>query len=80
MHNLTLLQDVSNYHVVGRFAILASAGGREISSRPNAGNSGVQFRGQNLPHGEVKGCQADIGKGWWGKLYEEHGRALLWRE
>ena len=47
---------------------------------PNAGNSGVQFRGQNLPHGEVKGYQADIGKGWWGKLYEEHGRALLWRE
>jgi hypothetical protein len=26
----------------------------------------------------VKGYQADIGKGWWGKLYEEHGRELLW--
>ena len=22
--------------------------------------------------------QADIGAGWWGKLYEEQGRALLW--
>lgn len=27
--------------------------------------------------GEVAGPQADIGPGWWGKLYEEHGRALL---
>ena len=26
---------------------------------------------------EMKGCQADIGAGWWGKLYEESGRALL---
>lgn len=25
----------------------------------------------------MKGPQADIGKGWWGKLYEENGRALL---
>jgi hypothetical protein len=28
----------------------------------------------------MKGYQADIGKGWWGKLYEENGRALLWKE
>jgi hypothetical protein len=26
----------------------------------------------------VKGLQADVGAGWWGKLYEEHGRGLLW--
>jgi len=26
----------------------------------------------------VEGYQADVGEGWWGKLYEEHGRALLW--
>jgi hypothetical protein len=44
----------------------------------NAGNSGVQFRSQPLPDGSVKGYQADIGVGWWGKLYEEHGRGLLW--
>jgi hypothetical protein len=25
----------------------------------------------------MRGYQADIGPGWWGKLYEEHGRALL---
>jgi putative membrane-bound dehydrogenase-like protein len=47
---------------------------------PNAGNSGIQFRSEPLPGGEVKGYQADIGAGWWGKLYEEHGRALLWKE
>jgi hypothetical protein len=28
----------------------------------------------------VKGPQADAGAGWWGKLYEEHGRGLLWKE
>ena len=47
---------------------------------PNAGNSGIQFRSEALPQGEVKGYQADVGVGWWGKLYEEHGRALLWKE
>jgi putative membrane-bound dehydrogenase-like protein len=45
---------------------------------PDAGNSGIQFRSEALPGGEVKGPQADIGAGWWGKLYEEHGRGVLW--
>jgi putative membrane-bound dehydrogenase-like protein len=45
----------------------------------NEGNSGIQFRSRALPEGtEVEGYQADIGPGWWGKLYEEHGRGLLW--
>jgi putative membrane-bound dehydrogenase-like protein len=44
----------------------------------NEGNSGIQFRSEALPDGEVKGYQADIGVGWWGKLYEEHGRGLVW--
>jgi putative membrane-bound dehydrogenase-like protein len=44
----------------------------------NEGNSGIQFRSEALPDGEMKGYQADIGAGWWGKLYEENGRALLW--
>ncbi|QDT02073.1 FG-GAP repeat protein [Rubripirellula lacrimiformis] len=43
----------------------------------NAGNSGIQFRSR-AHDGQVSGYQADIGQGWWGKLYEEHGRALLW--
>jgi len=28
----------------------------------------------------VKGPQADVGAGWWGKLYEEHGREILWNK
>ena len=44
----------------------------------NEGNSGIQFRSEALPDGEMKGYQADVGPGWWGKLYEENGRALLW--
>jgi putative membrane-bound dehydrogenase-like protein len=44
---------------------------------PNKENSGVQFRSEVLSNGDVKGYQADIGQGWWGKLYEEHGRELL---
>jgi putative heme-binding domain-containing protein len=49
----------------------------EVKLTPHGGNSGVQFR--SVPHGgnEAKGCQADIGAGWWGRLYEESGRALL---
>ncbi len=47
---------------------------------PNAGNSGIQFRSEALPDGEMKGCQADVGVGWWGKLYEERGRGLLWKD
>ena len=44
----------------------------------NRGNSGIQFRSEALPDGEVRGYQADIGPGWWGKLYEERGRGVLW--
>ena len=40
------------------------------------GNSGVQFRSQRVPppSHEVSGYQADISKGWWGKLYDESRR------
>ncbi|MBS0211475.1 MAG: DUF1080 domain-containing protein [Planctomycetes bacterium] len=52
----------------------------EVLLVDNQGNSGVQFRSQALSNGDVQGYQADIGPGWWGKLYEEHGRALLWNK
>jgi putative membrane-bound dehydrogenase-like protein len=52
----------------------------QVKLTPNEGNSGIQFRSERLPNGEVKGYQADVGVGWWGKLYEEHGRALLWKD
>jgi putative heme-binding domain-containing protein len=50
----------------------------EVKLTPNKENSGIQFRSEPLANGEVKGYQADVGAGWWGKLYEEEGRALLW--
>lgn len=49
----------------------------EVKLVRNEGNSGIQFRSQPEGH-EVKGYQADVGVGWWGKLYEELGRGLLW--
>jgi len=52
----------------------------EVKLTPNTENSGVQFRSEVLAGGEVGGYQADIGAGWWGKLYEEHGRGLLWEK
>jgi putative heme-binding domain-containing protein len=50
----------------------------KIKLTPNKENTGIQFRSVPLPDGEMRGYQADAGAGWWGKLYEEQGRALLW--
>jgi putative membrane-bound dehydrogenase-like protein len=51
----------------------------EVKLADNRGNSGVQFRSKPLKgYEELQGYQADIGSGWWGKLYEENGRELLW--
>ncbi|HEV8543471.1 MAG TPA: family 16 glycoside hydrolase, partial [Verrucomicrobiae bacterium] len=50
----------------------------KVKLTPNKENSGIQIRSEALSDGEVKGCQADVGAGWWGKLYEEQGRGLLW--
>jgi putative membrane-bound dehydrogenase-like protein len=51
----------------------------EVKLVNDAGNSGVQFRSEPMDgFAELRGYQADIGPGWWGKLYEENGRALLW--
>jgi len=41
------------------------------------GNSGIQIRSVPIEGGEARGCQADAGSGWWGKLYEESARGLL---
>ncbi|MCA9033428.1 MAG: DUF1080 domain-containing protein, partial [Planctomycetaceae bacterium] len=49
----------------------------EVKLVDDVGNSGVQLRSTPAANGEVKGYQADIGPGWWGKLYEELGRGLL---
>lgn len=49
----------------------------DVRLTPNDRNAGIQFRSERLPDGHAKGYQADIGEGWWGKLYHEHGRGLL---
>ncbi len=49
-----------------------------VKLTPNTANSGVQFRSIPFAGHEMQGPQADIGAGWWGKLYEENGRQLLW--
>lgn len=51
----------------------------EVKLVNDAGNSGIQFRSQPIEgFTEIRGYQADIGPTWWGKLYEENARALLW--
>lgn len=50
----------------------------EVKLAGDQGNSGIQIRSEALANGEMRGDQADIGPGWWGKLYEENGRGLLW--
>jgi putative heme-binding domain-containing protein len=52
----------------------------KIKLTPNGGNSGIQFRSEPLPDGEMRGLQADAGAGWWGKLYDESGRGLIWKQ
>ena len=64
---------LSSQMVFGDFRLIC-----EVKLTPNKENSGIQFRSEPLPNGEVRGYQADIGAGWWGKLYEEEGRGLLW--
>lgn len=49
----------------------------DVLLEPDGGNSGIQFRSRELEGGDVAGYQADIGKGWWGALYDEHGRGVL---
>ena len=47
----------------------------EFRMKNGAGNSGVQFRSRRLPGSHaVEGYQADLGKGYWGCLYDEHRR------
>ncbi|HYG77812.1 MAG TPA: DUF1080 domain-containing protein [Planctomycetota bacterium] len=52
----------------------------EMKLTPNKENSGIQVRSVPYKGHEMKGYQADAGAGWWGKLYEESGRGLLWKE
>jgi hypothetical protein len=69
-HNTFLVSDLA----VANFRLSL-----EVKLANDVGNSGVQFRSTPIKgFEELRGYQADIGPGWWGKLYEENGRALLW--
>ena len=41
-------------------------------------NSGIQVRSARLANGRVAGYQVDCGKGWFGKIYDEHRRKLIY--
>ncbi len=50
----------------------------DVKLTPPSANAGIQFRSKKVDkHGQAEGYQADVGQGWWGKLYHEHGRKLL---
>ena len=49
----------------------------QVKQVPFAANAGIQFRSIREANGHAIGYQADIGKGWWGALYHEHGRKIL---
>ena len=61
--------------VLGDFRLVC-----KVKLSPDKENSGIQFRSERFGEHEMKGYQADIGAGWWGKLYEENGRAILWNK
>ena len=50
----------------------------KITGGPSA-NSGIQYRAQQHPDGHASGYQADLDDGalWLGRIYDEHGRALI---
>jgi hypothetical protein len=66
-----------NSFLVSPFAVRDFRLSVEVRLAGDTGNSGIQFRSRPLRTGEVAGYQADVGPGWWGKLYEESGRGLL---
>ena len=63
---------LKSHFVLGDFRLVC-----DVKLTPNAANSGIQFRSEPFEAFEMRGCQADVGEGWWGKIYEENGRALL---
>ncbi|MCA9187888.1 MAG: DUF1080 domain-containing protein [Pirellulaceae bacterium] len=47
----------------------------QVRVRGEGANAGIQIRSRRIPnHHEMIGYQADVGAGWWGKLYDESRR------
>ena len=68
---------ISTTEVYANFELTLSI---KCSGDPKTGliNSGIQVRSARLPNGGVAGYQIDCGKGWFGKIYDEHRRALIY--
>ncbi|MCC6489929.1 MAG: DUF1080 domain-containing protein [Candidatus Hydrogenedentes bacterium] len=50
----------------------------DVQMVPNNANAGIQFRSKKVDEsGQAGGYQADMGQGYWGRLYHEHGRGML---
>ncbi len=50
----------------------------DVRLDPNNANAGIQFRSAKVDdEGQAQGYQADVGEGYWGRLYHEHGRGML---
>ncbi len=50
----------------------------DVRLEPDSRNAGIQIRSKKVDeNGQAYGYQADVGVGYWGKLYHEHGRAML---
>ena len=52
----------------------------KCSGDPKTGliNSGIQIRSARLKNGHITGYQVDCGDGWFGKIYDEHRRGLIY--
>jgi putative membrane-bound dehydrogenase-like protein len=70
----------ANNFLKGPFEVVDFKLTLKVKLTPNEANSGIQIRSINWTGGEMKGPQCDVGKGWWGKIYEESGRGLLAKE
>ncbi|MCS5607512.1 MAG: sulfatase-like hydrolase/transferase, partial [Alphaproteobacteria bacterium] len=51
----------------------------KVKHAPYSANAGIQFRSAQTKTGAAHGYQADVGEGWWGTLFHEHGRKILAR-
>ena len=73
-NNFLIAKDGEKNRIVGDFELRLS-----YKFSGDFGNSGIQFRSEELPDFVVKGYQADceVGKTFSGILYEERGRGIL---
>jgi putative membrane-bound dehydrogenase-like protein len=50
----------------------------QVKLVPKSGKAGVHYHSSLTQDGDIKGPQASLGAGWWGKLYDVGGRKVIW--